>query len=217
MSKKKVENEEPSGDVGTAPIQRPGSDEEVVMMPTEKNKFHKQDEEFTCSKQVSKVLIGKGLAKLVGMIALIFLSNLAIGQGFQGRELTFYNSLGTLLASDTATNTGVATVTTRRNPGGAATNTIVAIVTEISGTTGGTVTLQGSLDGSTWVTAGRDVAADSAAAFAYVTYPTKTPTDVTTAQKFTWVIQDSPFLYYRLSYAGTGIMSATISGKLMAH
>lgn len=81
---------------------------------------------------------------------------------------------------------------------------IEAVITKISGTVGGTVTVQGSVDGTNYVTVSSS----------YSTVTTFTPTDQATNKKLI-VVTGSPYKYYRLSYTGTGTMSATIKGYLV--
>jgi len=76
-----------------------------------------------------------------------------------------------------------------------------AVVTKISGTVAGTVTLQGSNDGTNYVTVSSS----------YATATTLSCTDQTTNTKM-FVVTGSPYKYYRLSYTGSGTMSATIKG-----
>lgn len=104
---------------------------------------------------------------------------------------------------DTVTNTGTKYLTS-----GVISTTVKNIavqvdLTEISGTTGGTLTLQYSLDGVTYFS----LAADS----------TYTPADVA-SQTFGWFIKlPAPFKYLRVKYTGTGTMSDKISAKLWAY
>lgn len=81
---------------------------------------------------------------------------------------------------------------------------IQTVITEISGTTGGTVTLQGSIDGTNYVTVSSS----------FSDAQTYTPTDVAVSSKL-FTVTGSPYKYYRLSYTGTGTMSATIKGYLV--
>lgn len=81
---------------------------------------------------------------------------------------------------------------------------IEAVITKISGTVGGTVTVQGSVDGTNYVTVSSS----------YSTVTTFTPTDQATNKKLI-VVTGSPYKYYRLSYTGTGTMSATLKGYLV--
>jgi len=122
------------------------------------------------------------------------------------QTFSFYNPLGSSLESDTVVNSATAYLTTRVvSPAPAVTSTIRVIATEISGTTGGTITLLGSLDGTTFkaMTTPNTVTA----------LATHTATDVASNQ-YDWIITGSPFLYYRVSWTGTGTMSATLSAKL---
>lgn len=82
--------------------------------------------------------------------------------------------------------------------------TIQSVVTKISGTVAGTVTLQGSIDGTNYQT----VDSNYANSTSYV------PTNVTT-NTFMFVVTGSPYRYYRLSYTGAGTMSASHRGYLL--
>lgn len=77
----------------------------------------------------------------------------------------------------------------------------MAVVTKISGTVAGTVTLQGSNDGTNYVTVSSS----------FSDAQTLSPTDQTTNAKL-FVVTGNPYKYYRLSYTGSGTMSATIKG-----
>lgn len=93
-------------------------------------------------------------------------------------------------ALDTVTNTGVKVTTPFRVANFHSGITAHVVVTKISGTVGGTLALQGSLDGTNWSTIG------SAA----------TPTDASANYPFNTTVA---WYYYRLSYTGTGTMSAS--------
>lgn len=107
------------------------------------------------------------------------------------------------LTSDTATNSGTTYVgiTTTNSY---STVTIQAVVTKISGTVAGTVTLQGSDDGTNYVTVSSS----------FATSTTHTATNVATSTKH-FIITGNPYKYYRLSYTGSGTMSAILKGYLM--
>lgn len=86
---------------------------------------------------------------------------------------------------------------------------IVAIqlkVVKTSGTVAGTVTLQGSIDGTNYETVLAAATVNNAATF--------TATDVATQVK-TFIINNNPYLYYKLSYTGVGTMVATLSGYVI--
>lgn len=120
-----------------------------------------------------------------------------------------YNALGTNLMTDTVTNAGTGYVQVRTvnmlAPKLCNSTSFQVVLTEISGTTGGTVTLMGSLDGTN-----------------YKAIPTNdTQTSITTltaldvaSQVFTWRLAGSPYPYYRVSWTGTGTMSATVAARL---
>jgi hypothetical protein len=78
---------------------------------------------------------------------------------------------------------------------------IQAVVGRISGTAAGTVTLQGSVDGVNYVTV----------ASAYTNEVTYSVTNVA-LQANLFLITDSPYLYYRLSYTGSGTMACSLKG-----
>lgn len=82
--------------------------------------------------------------------------------------------------------------------------TIQSVVTKISGTVAGTVTLQGSLDGTNYNTVDSN----------YCTVTSYSPTNQTTNTKL-FVVTGSPYRYYRLSYTGAGTMSASHRGYVL--
>lgn len=81
---------------------------------------------------------------------------------------------------------------------------IQAVVTKSTGTVAGTVTLQGSVDGTNYVTVSSS----------YADVTSYNPTDVATSSKL-FVVTGSPYRYYRLSYAGAGTMSASHRGYVL--
>lgn len=107
------------------------------------------------------------------------------------------------LTSDTTINTATSyvslPVTNWYN-----TVSIQSVVTKISGTVAGTVTLQGSLDGTNFNTVDPN----------YATVTSYVPTNVSTNTKV-FVVTGSPYRYYRLSYTGTGTMSASHRGYVL--
>lgn len=82
---------------------------------------------------------------------------------------------------------------------------IQPVLTKISGTVGGTVTIQGSNDGTNYVTVSAS----------YSDAQTLTPTNQTTNTKL-FKITGSPYAYYRVSYTGTGTMSCKLRAYLFA-
>jgi len=117
----------------------------------------------------------------------------------------FFNPLGTNIKSDTVTNTATAYLSTRIMVAKNSPSTIWVAVTKISGTVGGTITLQGSLDGTNWKAINTPETATALATF--------TATDATNT--YHWRLNSSPFLYYRVSWTGTGTMAASFIAKIL--
>ena len=104
------------------------------------------------------------------------------------------------LTSDTVTNTATQYLQVGPMTAAAATSTTIWIaVTKISGTVGGTITLQGSLDGTNYK-AINTVDTQTAEA-------TITATDA--SNTYHYRLASSPFPYYRVSWTGTGTMAAS--------
>jgi hypothetical protein len=96
------------------------------------------------------------------------------------------------VAGDTVVNTGTVNKTFTASAGYSAVGAQV-VITEIAGTTAGTATFQGSLNGTNWETIGT--------AF--------TLTDVATQAKF-FSVAGNPYHYYRVSTVGSGTMTAKV-------
>lgn len=101
-------------------------------------------------------------------------------------------------ALDTVTNTATKTTTPFRVSNFHTGVSAEAVVTKISGTVGGTLALQGSLDGTNWVTIGNAT----------------TPSDASANYSFNTT---AAWYYYRISYTGTGTMSASIKSFIMPY
>lgn len=108
------------------------------------------------------------------------------------------------ITSDTVVNTATVTLSASNRGGGHATTVWVA-VTKISGTVGGTLTLQGSFDGTTYKAVNTP---DTQTALATVT-----ATDA--SNTYHWRLAGNPFPYYRVSWTGTGTMSASFTAKVL--
>ena len=115
------------------------------------------------------------------------------------------------LNSDTVANTATIYLTSAINPSKdrvKTTETIVqVVVTKISGTVGGTISLLGSIDGTNFKALNT---AETQTALATIT-----ATDASNV--YHWRLNGNPFLYYRVSWTGTGTMSASFSAKLLSH
>jgi hypothetical protein len=117
-----------------------------------------------------------------------------------------YNSLGSGITSDTVTNAGVGVLTTAsRTPilKGSRVNAQITI-TKISGTVGGTITLQGSVDGVAWKAVQTLETQTGLSAL--------TATDVASQTFHYKTVHYYP--YYRWSWTGTGTMAASFTGTL---
>jgi hypothetical protein len=109
------------------------------------------------------------------------------------------------LTSDTITNTGSGYVEFTLNSFYKRVS-FQPVVTKLSGTAAGTVTLQGSIDGINYVTVSSS----------YVSSATMSVTNVTTSTAIL-IVTSSPYRYYRLNYVGSGTMSCLLSGFLVAN
>jgi len=137
------------------------------------------------------------------LLIILFVGLAAISANAQVYSLL--NSLSPYAASDTVTNSGTGTLTSGViSPAPAVTTTIWVGVTKISGTVGGTITLQGSIDGTNWKAMNTPNTATALATF--------TATDA--SNTYHWVISGSPMPYYRVSWTGTGTMSASFIAKM---
>lgn len=134
------------------------------------------------------------------LILILFVGLVAFTTNAQSSLLSPYSA-----TSDTVTNTGTAFLTSpviKAEP--ATTTTIWVAVTKISGTVGGTITLQGSIDGTTWKALNTPNTATALATF--------TATDANNT--YHWILLGSPMPYYRVSWTGTGTMSASFTAKI---
>jgi hypothetical protein len=107
---------------------------------------------------------------------------------------------------DTITNTGTDYVSLTLN-GWYQTVSIQVRCTKLSGTIAGTVTLQGSNDGTNFVTVNT--------AYTQGVSSTLTCTNQTTNTKV-FVVIGAPYKYYRLSWTGSGTMAGTLRGYVFA-
>lgn len=142
------------------------------------------------------------MKRLIGVFILSVLSLV----GFAQTAMTNSAGTGTI---ETVTNAATGTLTVRN--GGPKQNTTLSVtVTKTSGTLGGTITLQGSVDNS----------AGSYKAITLVetatALPTYTVTDVA-SQTFILSLNANRYLYYRWSWTGTGTMAGSMTGKILSH
>jgi len=137
-------------------------------------------------------------------IVLLFLAMTVPQVSAQRNMLSSYG-----LTSDTVVNTATGYLELRV-PGNASVSgetLIQVVVTEVSGTTAGTVSILGSLDGTNFIALKLREVATAVNTFA--------PADQAPAQTYMWRLVGNPALYYRVSYTGAGTMSARFSAKLL--
>lgn len=139
---------------------------------------------------------------IVGMACMVAFSTLQ--SKAQVTAATTMRANATHVATDTVVNTGVKYQYTSYKATATpivslADLSIQFVITKISGTVGGSVVLQGSLDNVNFVNIG--------SAF--------TPTDVA-AQSGSFLLPLHGYLYYRVSYTGTGTMSAKLVSNYIA-
>lgn len=118
---------------------------------------------------------------------------LAVLMAFSNNTHAQTPSLLPLIAGDTVVNTATVNKQITASAGYSAVG-VQAVITKISGTVAGTATFQGSLDNTNWETIG--------SAF--------TMTNVATQAKLFVQSGGSPYHYYRVSFVGSGTMSASV-------
>ena len=193
----------------------------VKMEITEDDDAHhyKKGDVIECSPVLASKIVNNSWGKVISVIALFMM--LAFGgnaqnwNGSSGNQGILYQPLTpksptTPVALDTVTNTGTAYLTSLAKTGtGFLYTTISCNVTKISGTVGGTITLQGALDSNT----------ASAGFSAVKTLETQTGVATVTAADATanyhWRLYGNPFTYYRVSWTGTGAMAASIGCRIV--
>lgn len=154
-------------------------------------------------------VITTGAGTMKAYIKVLFLPNGQSGLTVRNFNMTSQYSL----TNDTVTNTGSNYVTLQVQ-NWYNTVSIQPIVTKISGTAAGTVTLQGSNDGVNFVTVNTKYLSTLDPYFTTGAAATLTITNVTT-NTGVFVVIGSPYLYYRLSYAGSGTMVCTLKGVML--
>jgi hypothetical protein len=143
--------------------------------------------------RIKSVGTGTMSCKVYGYLMANNPSNATVG------SVNFKSSYG--LTSDTVTNTATNYVQLQAKYGYNYL-TIQPIVTKISGTPAGTLTLQGSNDGTNYVTVNTSYIKGGVA--------TLSVTNQNVNSRF-FVVTGSPYEYYRVSYTGSGTMSCTLA------
>lgn len=147
------------------------------------------------------------------IIALLLVAVVSFAQvNIKGKEALFYQPLkagpsGPPIQLDTVTNTGTSFVTTDRFGGSANSTVIQVVVTKISGTVAGTISLQGSLDGTNWKAMNTEETQTALA--------TITATDASNV--YHWRLKGNPMAFYRVTWTGAGTMAASIKARILSH
>jgi hypothetical protein len=108
---------------------------------------------------------------------------------------------------DTITNTGTKYNTLKIGETANAFITIQANITKLSGTVGGTISIEGSLDGTNYVALDSVLFVNS--------IPSQTATNTTGVKGYVFNISDNTYQFIRVKYVGTGTMSAKMSSLLL--
>lgn len=149
------------------------------------------------------------MKKLI-LILLTLLTTTGFSQSFDqplynaGNTYAFANLAGATAVRDTVTSTATGFLTSKRIVGEGRV-TIQALVTKVSGTVGGTLTLQGSLDGTNFDAIPTEETRTSIA--------TQTATDATAS--YTWRLKGNDYLYYRISYTGGSGAVAYLNARIL--
>ena len=206
----------------------------VIVESLGKDSYHEDGEEFLMGQKKAKELESKGWVKIksepitdykeiiktakklsAALVFLLFCSFTSFAQVSVYAPL--YNakntySLANLQAAtavrDTVTDTGTGALYSKRTTGTGAV-TIQVNVTEVSGTTAGTMTLSGSLDGVYYAPL---LTRETQTAVA-----TATITDTAGTKMYTWRLTDSPYLYYKIGTAGGTTCVYYLDGFIMKH
>lgn len=151
-----------------------------------------------------KKYIGLFLLCVISLVTNAQSVNLPMYNG--GTTYTLARLTSSTVVRDTITGTATGYLTSKK-VNGAGNVTIQALVTKVSGTVGGTITLMGSLDGTNFdAIATRDTRTALA---------TQTATDGTAA--YSWRLTGSDFLYYRVSYTGATGAVAYLNARILKH
>jgi hypothetical protein len=185
----------------------------VEVIATESDPYHETGAKFHAGTKKAAELVKRGWVKMA-MIALLIISCFgAIAQTSVDQPLynatntyTLANLNAATMVRDTVTSTATGFLTSKRISGDGIV-TIQALVTKVSGTVGGTITIMGSLDGTNFeALATRETRTALA---------TQTAADATAS--YSWRLVGSDFLYYRVSYVGASGAVAYLNARIMKH
>lgn len=125
---------------------------------------------------------------------------MALGVNAQSTTQDLYsNAASGVKLTDTVTNTGTVTMSSKIVIGAPNQTTVTATFTKLTGTVAGTATLLGSINGTDWA---------SASATSY------TVTDLA-AQTTSWPLTGKNFMLYRVNVVGSGTSTYTVKGQVL--
>jgi hypothetical protein len=142
------------------------------------------------------------MKKLIFIFSILAFSFGVMAQGAVAALKSTYS-----LSSDTTVDTGVTYLTSPQVKSPTSIVTVQVVATKISGTVAGTISLQGSLDGTNFKAITLTEASTAG--------PTYTATDVA-SQNFIWRLSQNPYAYYRVSWTGAGTMSAKFTANILS-
>lgn len=136
--------------------------------------------------------------KILSIFAIIFC--MALGASAQSTVQDLYsNPASGVKLTDTVTNTGTVTMSSKIVVGAPNQTTVSATFTKLTGTVAGTATLLGSINGTDWA---------SASSTSY------TVTDLA-SQTTSWPLTGKNYLYYRVNVVGSGTSTYTVKGQVL--
>lgn len=141
------------------------------------------------------------------IIFIVTIFALALSVNVKAQTKTLVNAASTTSSTVTVTDTGTGALVNLLavNSTSGTKVSIQVVATKTSGTVAGTISLQGSIDGTNF----KAILLEEVAT-AVNTY---TATDVA-SQTFIWRLASNPYPYYKVSWTGTGTMVAVASAKL---
>lgn len=193
--------------------------------------YHNEGDKFVVGDKKAKELEARGWVKIIGpvkftqpalstdlatalLVLLMFMASFTTKAQLSvdlplynaGNTYVLANLAGATAVRDTVTSTATGFLTSKRVTGQGRV-TIQALVTKVSGTVGGTLTLQGSLDGTNFDAIPTEETRTSIA--------TQTAADATGS--YTWRLKDSPYVYFRVSYVGGSGAVAYLNARILKH
>jgi len=216
MAKEKVEQEEKERpDTKQLSVSKDASvDFPVEVIATDSDIYHETGTKYHVGSKKAKELVTRGWVKMAAFVLFILTSMCSYAQTSVYADLynatnTFSQALlqASVTIKDTVTNTGTGVLYTKSRVSGPGTVTVQVVVTKVSGTVAGSITLLGSLDGVNFK--------------AIPTRETQTAITVITAadasSNYSIRLPDSPYLWYAVSWTGSATMVATFTAKIMKH